>query len=258
MEYIVKRTENPDELYHYGVKGMKWGRQRYQNKDGSVRSLAKNLADNNLSSYKKIKKLDQKLDKKYEKLYKKYGAKDSNGVVSKIGNNKTKQNRYLEESDSIYRKYARKAQKLEKKLSNERDKTIKKVFLNKEIKPEIDNAKKIKQEMKKSEESILGVNSENYKKAYKEYAKKVGDSEESRYGFDHYEWRKGGSSYDSAYKEYETKNKKLMDNYNKTVSSIGKKIYGEFSNNKLSNGLDMTYSDFGRVTTEQLINSERY
>lgn len=37
--YIVK--DQPNELYHHGIKGMKWGIRRYQNEDGSLTNAGK-------------------------------------------------------------------------------------------------------------------------------------------------------------------------------------------------------------------------
>ena len=35
-DYLAYRVKYSDELYHYGVKGQKWGIRRYQNPDGSL------------------------------------------------------------------------------------------------------------------------------------------------------------------------------------------------------------------------------
>ena len=45
-----------DELYHHGVKGMKWGVRRYQNKDGSLTKAGKkrDAAERRLEEYRKV------------------------------------------------------------------------------------------------------------------------------------------------------------------------------------------------------------
>lgn len=51
---------NNDELMHHGVKGMKWGVRRYQNKDGSLTALGK------YKQYKANKQRNKNLEKARE------------------------------------------------------------------------------------------------------------------------------------------------------------------------------------------------
>ena len=53
-------------LAHYGVKGMKWGVRRYQNKDGSLTSEGKK----HVSNYKRNQQLRKKKYEETDKLIK--------------------------------------------------------------------------------------------------------------------------------------------------------------------------------------------
>ena len=90
--YIVKS----DELYHHGVKGMKWGVRRYQNKDGSLTNAGRKKIS------KKYKKLSIKGDKEMQKQYQSMYLKSYNKAVDKMNNGET--DRFNDEQRKKYGK----------------------------------------------------------------------------------------------------------------------------------------------------------
>lgn len=74
---IYNKDEKTGELYHYGIKGQRWGVRRYQNEDGSYTSEGKQRyginSDGRMSKEgKRIYRADKKVDRAATKATKNY------------------------------------------------------------------------------------------------------------------------------------------------------------------------------------------
>lgn len=97
-----------NELYHFGIKGQKWGIRRFQNKDGTRTAAGKKRYQNDDGS---LTKAGKKAAKKFEKNYRKNWTKPYNSASDEFNNKlqsiNDKYNGSLVDSNGHYTKKGR-------------------------------------------------------------------------------------------------------------------------------------------------------
>lgn len=106
-----------DELWHHGIKGMRWGVRKYQNEDGSLTPAGERRYQNVDKAYHDVAKAIYKKEKKIRKRLKKQGTYyDDEYINENFGKHSNKQQQQRNEyyKTDIFKKRMQLSDKLER------------------------------------------------------------------------------------------------------------------------------------------------
>ncbi|RHT38321.1 hypothetical protein DW790_05550 [Firmicutes bacterium AM31-12AC] len=130
-DYVVIRDSDTEELYHHGVKGMKWGVRRYRNKDGSITEAGKKRYARDARE-KEFNKYDESSGKYYNQS-KKNGRSDLEFDANRYAKEDTERSKRLVDSS--------------RNLSNDLKRTVDTSNRNRKV-PKMDLSNMTDQEMR--------------------------------------------------------------------------------------------------------------